>query len=63
MSVITLLKSISLSITRENISVNLIGCLEAVLIRVSIAVKRHHDHNNSYRGKDLFEVAAYGLEV
>ena len=24
-----------------------------VLVRVSIAVKRHHDHSNSYKGKHL----------
>ena len=24
-----------------------------VLVRVSIAVKRHHDHGNSYKGKHL----------
>jgi hypothetical protein len=25
--------------------------MQNVLFRVSIAVKRHHDHNNSYKGK------------
>ena len=24
-----------------------------ILVRVSIAVKRHHDHGNSYRGKHV----------
>ena len=28
-----------------------------VIVRVSIAVKRHHDHNNSYKGKPLIGVA------
>jgi hypothetical protein len=28
-------------------------CL-CVLVRVSIAVKRHHGHNNSYKGKHFF---------
>lgn len=27
--------------------------VRAVLVRVSMAVKRHHDHSNSYRGKHL----------
>ena len=28
-----------------------------VCLRVSIAVKRHHDHSNSYKGKHLIGVA------
>ena len=34
-----------------------------VLVRVSIAVKRHHDHGYSYKGKHLIEVVAYISEV
>ena len=30
--------------------------LPGVIVRVSIAVKRHHDHGNSYEGKYLIEV-------
>ena len=33
----------------------------AVLVRVSIVVKKHHDHGNSYKGKHLIEVLAYSL--
>ena len=29
------------------------GSLKCVLVRVSIAVKRHHDLSNSYKGKHL----------
>ena len=36
--------------------------LPAVLVRVSIAVKRHYDHSNSYKGKYLILVA-YNSEV
>jgi hypothetical protein len=28
--------------------------LGTVLVRISIAMKRHHDQDNSYKGKDLF---------
>ena len=35
----------------------------AVLVRVSIAVKRHHDHDNSYKGKHLIRVAYYNAEI
>ena len=35
--------------------------LEVVLVRISIAVKRSHDHDNSYKGKHLTEVAACGF--
>lgn len=34
----------------------------SVLVRVSVAVKRHHDHSNSYKGKLLIGVA-YSSEV
>ena len=30
-----------------------------VLIRVSIAVQRHHDHSSSYKGKHLIVVACF----
>lgn len=33
----------------------------SVLVRVSIAVKRHHGHGDSYKGKHLIEVAAYSF--
>ena len=33
----------------------------AVLVKVSIAVKRHPDHSNSYNRKHLTEVAAYSV--
>ena len=33
-----------------------------VIDRISIAVKRHHDHGNSYKGKHLF-VVVYSSEV
>ena len=33
--------------------------LLSVLDRVSIAVKRHHDRGNSYKGKHLLEVATW----
>ena len=36
---------------------------QTVLVRVPIAVKRHHDNGNSYKGKHLMEVVAYSLEV
>ena len=26
-------------------------CEDIVLVRVSVTVKRHHDHSNSYKGK------------
>ena len=32
-----------------------------VLVRVSIAVKRHCDHSNSYKGKHLTEGTAYSF--
>ena len=32
-----------------------------VLTRVSIDVKRHHGHSNSYKGKHLIEVVAYSF--
>ena len=32
-----------------------------VLVRVSIAVKRHHDHDNCYKGKHLIEVIDYSF--
>ena len=35
--------------------------LDAICLRVSIAVKRHHDHGNSYKGKHLIEVVAYSF--
>ena len=35
---------------------------DRVLVRVSIAAKRHHDHGNSHKGKHLIEAAAYSLE-
>jgi hypothetical protein len=34
--------------------------MKAFLVRVSIAVKRHHDHNNSYKRKHLIEA---GLQL
>ena len=34
-----------------------------VLVRVSVAGKRHHDHSNSYKEKPLIEVAAFRSEV
>ena len=34
-----------------------------VLVRISVAIKRHHDHNYSYKEKHLIEVAAYSSEV
>ena len=34
-----------------------------MLVRVFIAVKRCHDHDNSYKRKHLTEVAAYSSEV
>lgn len=34
-----------------------------VLVGASVAVKRHHDHGNSYRGKHSIEAAAYSSEV
>ena len=34
----------------------------SVFVRVSIAVKRHHDHGNSYKGKHLIAVA-YSSEI
>ena len=34
-----------------------------ILVMVSIAVKRHHDHCNSYKGKHLTEVVAYSFRV
>ena len=34
-----------------------------VLVRISTAVKRHGDHGNFYKGKQLIEVAAYSSEV
>ena len=36
---------------------------QTVLVRVPIAVKRHHDNGNSYKGKHLMEVVAYSSEV
>ena len=34
------------------------------LVRVSVAVKRNHDHGgNSYEGKHLIGIAAYSSEV
>jgi hypothetical protein len=33
----------------------------AVLVRVSIAVKRHHDHSNSYKGRHLIGSEFRGL--
>ena len=39
------------------------GQKRIVLVRVSITVKRYHDHGNSYKGKHLIEVAAYSSEV
>ena len=32
-----------------------------VLVRVSIAVKKCHDHSNSYKGKHLTKAVAYGF--
>ena len=32
-------------------------------LRVSIAVKRHRDHDNSYKGKHLIVVLTYSSEV
>ncbi len=29
--------------------------LLGILVRASIAVKRHHDHSNAYKGKHLIE--------
>ena len=34
-----------------------------VLVRVSIAVKGHGDHSNSYEGKHFIEVAASSSEI
>ena len=34
-----------------------------VLVRVSIAVKRHHDHSSSCKEKHFTEVAVYSSEV
>ena len=31
------------------------------LARVSVAMKTHHDHGNSYKGKHLLGVASYGF--
>ena len=33
------------------------GFIPSVLVKVSIAVKRHHDHGNFYKGKHLIRVA------
>ena len=32
-----------------------------VLVRVSVVMKRHHDHSSSYKEKHLIEVAAYSF--
>ena len=32
-----------------------------ILVKVSIAVKRHHDHRNSNKGKHLIVVVAYSF--
>ena len=42
-------------------SVERLSDQSSVLVRVSVSVKRHHDHTNSYKGK-LVEVA-YSSEV
>jgi hypothetical protein len=39
---------------------HLLKCLLAVLVRVSIAVKRDHDQGNSYKGKHLIGA---GLQI
>ena len=31
--------------------------LSSFLVGISISVKRHHDHNNSYKGEHLIRVA------
>ena len=36
----------------------IMGC-----VRVSIAVERHCEHSNSYKGRHLIDVAAYSSEV
>ena len=33
------------------------------LVRVSIAVKKHHDHGNSYKGRDLIGHGEAHLQV
>jgi hypothetical protein len=33
------------------------ACLESILVKVSIAVKRHNDHSNSYNEKHLARLA------
>ena len=38
-------------------SVVLIAISPVVLVSVSVSVKRHHDHCNSYKGKHLIGVA------
>ena len=37
-------------------------CPRMLLVRVSVAARRHHDHGNSYKGKHLIGVA-YSSEV
>lgn len=36
---------------------------QGVLVRVSLAVERLHDHGHSYKGKHLNEVAAYSSDL
>jgi len=34
-------------------------CEDRVLVRISIAVKRHYNHNNSYKGKPLTDAGLH----
>ena len=40
----------------------MLGWTVAVLVRISITVKGHHEHGNSYKVKHLIESVAYSFK-
>lgn len=42
---------------------NVSGGETLVLVRISVAVERHDDHNSSCKGQRLMGVAAYGVQA